>query len=100
MEHSSNRRGKSNDERKGTCAVRKNLSPGDIKRALTESDSVQVRGQLNVADEGETLLNSGGDEDSHERLFDQLPSLRIAREYLRREIAAEREMLERRNQRN
>uniref|UniRef100_A0A0K0DAJ9 Uncharacterized protein n=1 Tax=Angiostrongylus cantonensis TaxID=6313 RepID=A0A0K0DAJ9_ANGCA len=73
---------------------------GDVKEALAESDSIRVRGRFNVADEGEMLLRSGDGEDFHEKLFNQLPSLRIAREYLRRKLAAEREVLARQNERS
>ncbi|VDM56106.1 unnamed protein product [Angiostrongylus costaricensis] len=73
---------------------------GDVKEAFAESESIRVRGQFNVADEGAMLLSSGYGEDFHEKLFDQLPSLRIAKEYLRRKLAAEREVLARRNERS
>ncbi|KJH51858.1 hypothetical protein DICVIV_01937 [Dictyocaulus viviparus] len=69
-----------------------NITCEDPERGvLAEIDSVNVRGQLNVVDETEPV-SSGDGENHDEKLFEQLPSLRIAREYLRRKIAAEREL--------
>ncbi|VDL69580.1 unnamed protein product [Nippostrongylus brasiliensis] len=57
-----------------------------------EDESIAVRGQLNIIGDGEEISGSGFAEDSNEKLFDELPSLRIAREYLRRKIAEERRL--------
>ncbi|VDP50145.1 unnamed protein product [Heligmosomoides polygyrus] len=65
---------------------------GKFLVALAENDSVNVRGQLNVAGEGEEVSSGVAVDYDNDKLFDELPSLRIAREYLRRKIAAERQM--------
>ncbi|EYC39299.1 hypothetical protein Y032_0663g1302 [Ancylostoma ceylanicum] len=52
-------------------------------------ESVSVKGQLIVADESEEV-DSTQTEQPDDDVFDKLESFRIAREYLRRKIAEER----------
>ncbi|KAK5972665.1 hypothetical protein GCK32_009114 [Trichostrongylus colubriformis] len=63
----------------------------DFLVIFADDDSVKIRGQLNVIDEGEDISSGAVAEEYDDKIFDELPSLRIAREYLRQKIAEERQ---------
>uniref|UniRef100_W6NA32 Secreted RxLR effector peptide protein n=1 Tax=Haemonchus contortus TaxID=6289 RepID=W6NA32_HAECO len=62
-----------------------------ITALLADDDSVKIRGRLDVVDDSEETNSGAQVEDYDDKIFDELPSLRIAREYLRQKIAAERQ---------
>ncbi|XGW31984.1 hypothetical protein V3C99_010284 [Haemonchus contortus] len=62
-----------------------------ITALLADDDSVKIRGRLDVVDDSEETNSGAQVEEYDDKIFDELPSLRIAREYLRQKIAAERQ---------